>query len=280
MHVFSTISALQAYLWQLRLSGKTIGFVPTMGALHQGHLQLVQTAKQENDIVVCSVYVNPTQFNNAHDLAVYPRTLESDSTLLASVACDVLFAPNDAEMYPQRPVLKMDFGNLERVMEGAFRPGHFNGVGIVVSKLFHFVQPTRAYFGQKDLQQCLVVKQLVQDLSFNLELRICPTVREADGLAMSSRNRNLTTEQRAAAPSLYRCLQEAAILLQNNTPITDVKAFVTKTLETDPIIQLEYFEISETTTLTPVSERSHDASLALCIAAFLGKTRLIDNLIL
>ena len=279
MEFFDSITAIRQYLSQQQKEGKTIGFVPTMGALHDGHLTLIRTAKQENDLTVCSIYVNPTQFNNAHDLAVYPRTLEADSRLLQEAGCHVLFAPTDAQMYPQPPVMKFDFGNLERVMEGQFRPGHFNGVGIVVSKLFHIVQPNRAYFGQKDLQQCLIIKRLVQDLSFDLELQICATVREADGLAMSSRNRNLSNEQRNEAPFIYQMLQEAKGMLTAKKSITETQSFVYQSFANNPAFQLEYFEIAETDTLLPIVERANNQPLALCIAAFLGKTRLIDNLL-
>ncbi len=280
MEFFDSITAIRHYLTQQQMAGKSIGFVPTMGALHNGHLTLISTAKQENDLAVCSIYVNPTQFNNAHDLAVYPRTLEADSRLLQEAGCHVLFAPTDAQMYPQPPVMRFDFGNLERVMEGQFRPGHFNGVGTVVSKLFHIVKPDRAYFGQKDLQQCLIIKRLVQDLSFDLALRICPTVREADGLAMSSRNRNLSVEQRKEAPFIYQMLLEAKAMLASKKSLTETQSFVYQSFAIHPSFQLEYFEIAETDTLVPVSEQTANQPLALCIAAFMGKTRLIDNLLL
>ena len=280
MEFFDSITAIRHYLTQQQMAGKSIGFVPTMGALHNGHLTLISTAKQENDLAVCSIYVNPTQFNNAHDLAVYPRTLEADSRLLQEAGCHVLFAPTDAQMYPQPPVMRFDFGNLERVMEGQFRPGHFNGVGTVVSKLFHIVKPDRAYFGQKDLQQCLIIKRLVQDLSFDLALRICPTVREADGLAMSSRNRNLSVEQRKEAPFIYQMLLEAKAMLTSKKSITETQSFVYQSFANHPAFQLEYFEIAETDTLVPVAEQAANQPLALCIAAFMGKTRLIDNLLL
>lgn len=278
MQVFFEIKILQAYLQNQRQLGKSVGFVPTMGALHQGHLSLIETAKNQNDIVVCSIFVNPTQFNNPHDLAVYPRTLEADCKMLEEVACDVVFAPSASEMYPSLPTLKFDFGTLENVMEGKFRPGHFNGVGIVVSKLFNIVQPNKAYFGQKDLQQCAVINCLVKDLSYALDLVICPTQREADGLAMSSRNRNLNEEQRIIAPEIYKSLTTAASLLKHQSS-TAVKQFVKEYFEVIEDIELEYFEISDFDTLLPIEELSVGKT-ALCIAAFMGKTRLIDNIII
>ncbi|MDR6562702.1 MULTISPECIES: pantoate--beta-alanine ligase [unclassified Arcicella] len=278
MQVFFEIKTLQAYLKNQRKSGKTIGFVPTMGALHQGHLSLIETAKNQNDVVVCSIFVNPTQFNNPHDLAVYPRTLEADCKMLEEVACDIVFAPSASEMYPSLPTLKFDFGTLENVMEGKFRPGHFNGVGIVVSKLFNIVQPNKAYFGQKDLQQCAVINCLVKDLSFSLDLVICPTQRETDGLAMSSRNRNLSEDQRVIAPEIYKSLSAAAELLKTKSS-TEVKQFVTDYFEVIEDVELEYFEISDFETLLPIEELL-EGKTALCIAAFLGKTRLIDNIII
>ncbi|MCU0467484.1 MAG: pantoate--beta-alanine ligase [Arcicella sp.] len=278
MQIFHSIQTLQNFLKLSRLEGKSVGLVPTMGALHQGHLSLIEASKNENQVTVCSIFVNPTQFNNAHDLAVYPRTLESDCEMLTSAGCDVVFAPTVEEIYPQLPNLKFDFGDLERVMEGTFRPGHFNGVGIVVSKLFNIVQPDGAYFGQKDLQQCAVINRLVKDLSFSLKLNICPTLRETDGLAMSSRNRNLSPEQRALAPHIYKALQKASQLLQEGTSGEAVKVAVQNYLSEIPAIALEYFEISNFDTLQPINELS-EGKTALCIAAFMGKTRLIDNVI-
>lgn len=278
MQVFFEIKTLQAYLQNQRQLSKSVGFVPTMGALHQGHLSLIETAKNQNDIVVCSIFVNPTQFNNPHDLAVYPRTLEADCKMLEEANCDIVFAPSAAEMYPSLPTLKFDFGTLENVMEGKFRPGHFNGVGIVVSKLFNIVQPNKAYFGQKDLQQCAVINCLVKDLSFSLDLVICPTQREKDGLAMSSRNRNLSEEQRLIAPEIYKSLTSAATLLKNQSS-TAVKQFIKEYFDVIEDIELEYFEISDFDTLLPIEELSVGKT-ALCIAAFMGKTRLIDNIII
>lgn len=279
MHVFHTISSLKLFLSSQRLLGKSIGFVPTMGALHEGHLSLIRSAKNATDIAVCSIFVNPTQFNNSHDLAVYPRTLEADCALLEQADCDVVFAPNAEEMYPQLPNMTFDFGDLERVMEGAFRPGHFNGVGIVVSKLFHLVQPDKAFFGQKDLQQCAIVNRLVKDLSFDLEFIVCPTQREADGLAMSSRNRNLSPEQRSLAPILYKALQKGKELLNKGQSSVQVKHTIEESIGHIQGIELEYFEIADKDNLNPIEQLVPNQT-ALCIAAYLGKTRLIDNILL
>ena len=278
MQIFYSINTLQDYLKTQRKKGKSIGLVPTMGALHKGHLSLIEASKADNDLTICSIFVNPTQFNNPQDLAVYPRTLEADCVMLESVKCDVVFAPNAHDMYLTLPNLKFNFGDLERVMEGQFRPGHFNGVGIIVSKLFIIVQPDSAYFGQKDLQQCAIINRLVKDLSYNLKLNICPTQRETDGLAMSSRNRNLTPEQRKNAPEIQKALKKAVELLKNKKSVIAVKGFITSYLDNIEGIEVEYFEISDFETLQPVNELS-EGKTALCIAAFMGKTRLIDNMI-
>ena len=279
MHVITSLSELKKQTAQLRNSGKTIGFVPTMGALHAGHLQLLRAAAQQNDVTVCSIFVNPTQFNNAEDYRLYPRLLEEDAGILAAEKCDFLFAPDPAEMYPQVTQLKFDFGPLEQVMEGKYRPGHFNGVATVVSKLFHLVHPHRAYFGQKDLQQFTILNQLVQDLNFDLEIICHPIVRESDGLAMSSRNRRLTGEQRAAAVHLYKALNLAAELLKTEA-IPPAKETVANYLNQFSLIQLEYFEIVDVKTLQPLAQLNKQAGSALCIAAYLGDIRLIDNVIL
>ena len=244
MHVFSTAAALRAYVAPLRGQGQRLGFVPTMGALHPGHLQLVQLALAECDAVVASIFVNPTQFNNPDDFRLYPRVPEADADLLRAAGCTALFAPSAAEMYPQPTTLSFDFGPLERVMEGAHRPGHFNGVATVVSKLFHLAQPHRAYFGQKDWQQVAVVRQLVADLSFDLEIMACPTVREPDGLAMSSRNRRLTPEGRAVAPLLFRVLTAAAAQVQAGQPPAEVQANALNALAQEPRFTAEYFEVA------------------------------------
>jgi pantoate--beta-alanine ligase len=279
MTVCTTISELKKLILLQRKSGKTIGFVPTMGALHSGHMSLIHRAKSETNIVVCSIFVNPTQFNNAHDLAVYPRTLEVDCEMLENAKCDYVFAPSANEMYQIPHQIKFDFGSLEHVMEGKFRPGHFNGVGIVVSKLFNIVQPDRAFFGQKDIQQCAVISRLIIDLSFQIDLIICETERENDGLAMSSRNRNLSEEQRKIAPKLYENMMLCRQLLKEGQSVAMVKYFMQKALNQIDGIELEYFEVVDRTNLESIETYQQNQS-AMCIAAFLGKTRLIDNMLI
>ncbi|SEI51424.1 pantothenate synthetase [Dyadobacter koreensis] len=279
MEVFTSIPSLKNFLLQQRLQNKSIGLIPTMGALHEGHISLIDTAKIQNDIVVCSIFVNPTQFNNPEDLAKYPRTLEEDCVMLENAGCSAVFAPSVEEMYPEKPTLTINFGLLETVMEGASRPGHFNGVGIVVSKLFNIVEPHRAYFGQKDLQQVMIVKRMVEDLSFNLELIICPTIRETDGLAMSSRNRRLGEEERAHAPIIYKILLDAKDKIQNGDDIEEVKESVQLEFHVLAGFELDYFEVVNTKTLQPIHTIAEAGTTALCIATFLGPVRLIDNII-
>ena len=273
---FDTSTALRQHL-ATRRSGHTIGLVPTMGALHEGHITLIETAKQAGDFVVASVFVNPVQFNNPDDLARYPRTLDDDCQLLEAAGCDVVFTPSVAEIYPEPPTMRLSFGELETTMEGAFRPGHFNGVGIVVAKLFNIVQPHRAYFGQKDLQQVAVVRRLIRDLSFPVELVRCPTVREANGLAMSSRNRNLTPDERTVAPALHEALTLAHDLLTEGQSTAQAKAAVTGFFTGIPNFRLEYVEIVNADTLLPAGEVLAPGQTAICLAAQLGNVRLIDN---
>lgn len=279
MLILNTIKETQEYLKSQTQAGKTIGFVPTMGALHAGHISLIERAKQENDLAACSIFVNPTQFNNPEDLKKYPRTLEKDCEMLLKVGCDVVFAPSPEEMYPSLPQLRMDFGTLETVMEGKFRPGHFNGVGIVVSKLFNIIKPNKAYFGQKDLQQVAVIRRMVQDLSFDLELISCPTLREADGLAMSSRNTRLSPEARVLAPQIYKVLTLAKEKLQAGANVSEMQVAVNEHFAKFPEYTLEYFEATNFDTLQPIEAKIVDGKNALCIAAFLGGVRLIDNIV-
>lgn len=279
MYIFNTIAETQQYLKAQQRAGKTIGFVPTMGALHAGHISLIERAKTENDLAVCSIFVNPTQFNNPEDLKKYPRTLERDCEMLLPAGCDVVFAPSAEEMYPSLPQLKMDFGTLETVMEGKFRPGHFNGVGIVVSKLFNIIKPEKAYFGLKDLQQVAVIRRMVQDLSFDLEIIPCPTLRETDGLAMSSRNTRLSPEARALAPQIYKALNLAKEKLQSGASVSKMQVAVNEHFAKYPDFEVEYFEAADFDTLLPIEAKIADGKTALCVAAFLGGVRLIDNIV-
>lgn len=280
MQILQTAAALHAQTETWRRDGHRIGLVPTMGALHEGHLQLVRAAAQECDVVVVSIFVNPTQFNNADDFRLYPRLPEADAALLGPAGCTALFMPSVEEMYPRPTVLHFDFGSLEQVMEGAHRPGHFNGVATVVSKLFHLSRPHKAYFGQKDLQQVTIVRQLIQDLSFDLELVVFPTIREADGLAMSSRNRRLTPEARAVASLLYQALQQAEQQIQAGTfSPQQVQAAAVALLGQEPTIALEYLELADADTLQPLTEWPDDGAVAVCLAAHLAGVRLIDNVV-
>ena len=249
MEVLYTAPEVRNLTARLKNETGRLGFVPTMGALHDGHLELVRQAKSENTVVVCSIFVNPAQFNNPEDLERYPRTLEKDSELLRSAGCDVLFVPSVKEMYPSPLDLRIDFGTLETVMEGAFRPGHFNGVGVVVSKLFNIVQPDSAYFGQKDLQQTAIIKSLIRNLSYPIRLRICPTVREPDGLAMSSRNVRLTAEERKLAPEIYRILCECRSSLLGGKPVREALEEAVKQFESRRAFRIEYLELADATSL-------------------------------
>jgi len=262
----------QKYLTQL------IGFVPTMGALHQGHISLFKRSRQENDVTIGSIFVNPIQFNNESDLIAYPRTEAEDLELLKKAGCDAVFIPSVQEMYTQKPVISFNFGAIEKVMEGAFRPGHFSGVAIVVSKLFNLVKPTNAYFGLKDYQQVTVITQMVKDLSYPINIIPCETLREPDGLAMSSRNRRLSPVKRQIASKIYQSLQLAVKLLHSEgveKTRTEIEAYYNQL----PDFQLEYFEIADAETLQPVTIVEEHKRIVLCIAAYLDGVRLIDNIL-
>ena len=259
-------------------SGKTIGFVPTMGALHEGHLDLVKRSKIESDVTVVSIFVNPTQFNNAEDFAKYPITLEPDLNKLEAEGTDFVFLPNSSTIYPEKPILTLNFGELERILEGEFRPGHFNGVGIVVSKLFHIVRPDKAFFGQKDLQQVAIVKRLVRDLSFNLQLVVVPTRREIDGLAMSSRNLRLNPKERTQALILYLSLSKAKDELLAGRPWAEVQNQIHQDFKETSLARLEYFELVQPEYFTRFENFEPHQKSSICVAAYLGSVRLIDNL--
>jgi pantoate--beta-alanine ligase len=280
MKIFKQIAPLKAFLKEARLNGKSIGLVPTMGALHKGHIALIKAAQEQNQIVVCSIFVNPTQFNNPADLLNYPRTIEKDTQLLKEVRCNVLFSPETEEIYPEKATLMLDFGTLDKVMEGKFRPGHFSGVGLVVSKLFHIVEPDHAYFGQKDWQQFAVIRQLVEDLSFNLRLHSVDTLREADGLALSSRNLRLSPEQRIAATVFYKAMRAAREFLLEGTDLTTVKTKVKEIIAQEPGMRLEYFELADSKNLNLIENVEGSNQPIMCIAGYAGEVRLIDNLFL
>ena len=280
MRVFSTVDKLQNHLLECRKKNSKIGFVPTMGSLHEGHLTLVKRSIEENDVTVCSIYVNPTQFNDSKDFEKYPKDLDRDARMLESVGCDVVFTPSNSEMYPTPTMVNLSFGQLETVLEGAHRPDHFNGVGIIVSKLFNIVQPNNAYFGQKDCQQFLIISRLVKDLSFPLTLHRVDTVREPDGLAMSSRNQRLTSQEREIAPALYQAISLASKKLKDGTSPDKATAEAKELLAERPEITLEYLEIVNTHDLTPLQGFDQKEGAGIFIAAHLGKVRLIDNLII
>jgi len=277
MELYTTITSLQKALQTARSKGLKIGFVPTMGALHEGHLSLVEKAGKLCDIVVVSIFVNPTQFNDKNDLVNYPRTLESDMKLLASTRCDLVFSPSVEEIYPVPDTRKFDFGNLETVMEGAFRPGHFNGVAQVVSRLFEIVLPDKAFFGQKDFQQLAIIQQLVRQLNYPIEIVSCEIVREKDGLAMSSRNKLLLPEHRNIAPVIFQTLLQAKELARTKS-VAEVKEFVVNQINAKELLRVEYFDIVNDTTLLPAQSWEETGTKVGCIALYAGKVRLIDNI--
>ncbi len=277
IQVFNYIADIQSFLNAKRDSGYSVGLVPTMGALHEGHLSLIRRAKRENDIVVASVFVNPVQFNNPVDLEKYPRTPERDISLLESAGCDAVFMPSVEEMYPTQVTDHYDFGSIEHVMEGACRPGHFNGVAIVVRKLFEIVEPDRAYFGEKDFQQQAIIRKLVSDYNINLEIVPCDIVRENDGLAMSSRNMRLNAEERAIAPMIYKVLHETTANFETMSP-AEMKAIVLKKYSEIKQFDVEYVEIADETTLQTVTDWKDSEHARIFVALQLGPVRLIDNL--
>ncbi|MBW7847307.1 MAG: pantoate--beta-alanine ligase [Bacteroidales bacterium] len=276
MKTFQTISGLRSALQPLRNEELSIGFVPTMGALHQGHLELMRRAKSENDILVVSIFVNPIQFNNPEDLEKYPRLPELDAHLLETVDCDFLFAPTVEEMYPEPDHSNYDFGVLGQVMEGAFRPGHFNGVAIVVRKLFEITEPNRAYFGEKDFQQLAIIQQLVKMLQLSVEIVPCPIVRESDGLAMSSRNMRLAKEERSVAPKIHQILKKAASLKNVLSP-EEMRRYVWDKLSLEPAFSIDYVEVADDRMLQPVKHWNEVGGAVIFVALFLGQVRLIDN---
>jgi pantoate--beta-alanine ligase len=279
MKVLRSIDETKIFLKSKIRDGLNIGLVPTMGALHEGHISLIDRARKDNDIVITSIFVNPTQFGNAEDLKKYPRTLEADCALLKPAGCDAVFAPSTAEMYVNLPNISMDFGNLEHVMEGKFRTGHFSGVGIVVSKLFSIINPDRAYFGLKDLQQVAVLNRLVKDLSFDLELIPCPIVREKNGLAMSSRNNRLSPEARKKASQISISLRKAKDLMIQGKSSHEVKEVIAIHFNKLPEFEIEYFEISDFENLEPIDKMNPLGQTAICIATYLDNVRLIDNIV-
>ncbi len=281
MQTYAEIAPLRARLTERRAQKERIGLVPTMGALHDGHRALIERSLRDNDHTVCSIYVNPTQFNNPNDLLRYPRTLEEDTALLRELGCDSLFCPTDAVMYPKGLTdgVRIDFGSLEWMLEGAYRPGHFGGVGAAVSKLFHVVQPDRAYFGQKDLQQFAIIRKLVSDLLFPVQLVQVPSVRTPEGLALSSRNRLLSAEQQQVASRLYQALSLARTALLNDGSVANARQTAVGHIQEDSEIRLEYLEMVDADTFTLVATLTQARQVAICVAAYVGAVRLIDNVL-
>jgi pantoate--beta-alanine ligase len=260
-------------------AGKTIGFVPTMGALHEGHLKLVRQAAAENDFVAVSIFVNPIQFNNPEDLAKYPRTLDDDLKKLVGTGCSLVFAPSAQEMYPEPDLTEFDFGELDKVMEGKFRPGHFRGVAVVVKKLFEILTPHKAYFGEKDFQQLAIIKKMVSMLQMPVDIIPCPIVRETDGLAMSSRNARLTVEERTEATAIYKALSSVKENYSWFIP-AGVKQLVSGEIQDNPYFRVEYVEVVDTETLQPIDDWQDAEHAVVCVAAFIGQVRIIDNVVL
>lgn len=278
MRILKTINELISLINELKANNKTIGFVPTMGALHEGHLTLVRQCVAENEVCIVSVFVNPTQFNNKADLEKYPRNVEKDAQLLEEAGCAYVFAPSAEEMYSTDELEKtfeFDFGGMDRLMEGKFRPGHFNGVVQVVSKLFSLVKPDKAYFGKKDFQQLAIIHRMVRLMHFPVEIVDCPIVREASGLAMSSRNERLSAAERDTAANIYRILNESRNLTDTMSP-AELTQWVTDEVNNAGGLSVEYFDIADCQTLITI-DRWQPESIG-CIAVFCGEVRLIDNI--
>ena len=280
MLLFKRVVDLQAYIETQKIANHTIGFVPTMGALHDGHMTLMKRGIEENDLLVCCIFVNPTQFNEKEDLDKYPRPIEDDIEMLTKVGCQILFLPDVSEVYPENLITPdFDFGNLDKPMEGAFRPGHFEGVAQVVYRLLDIVKPTSLYMGQKDYQQWAIIQSMLQQLNSSIKLVRCQIARAESGLAMSSRNVRLSDESIEIAPNIYKVLQEAKQDLIHLS-IEEVKEKAIASLNAIPEFQLDYFEISDGNTLEAITKKEESDLIVACTAVFLANVRLIDNMIL
>lgn len=277
MLVVETIAELRSHLAAARTEGKSIGLVPTMGALHNGHASLVGRSVEDNEVTVVSVFVNPTQFNDKSDLERYPRTLEADCRLLEGLGADYVFAPSVEEVYPEPDTRVFDFAPLDKVMEGVYRPGHFNGVAQIVSKLFQYVEPDRAYFGEKDFQQLAIIREMVRQLGLALQIVGCPIVRESDGLALSSRNALLTSEQRTTALAISKSLFDSVNYAKEHS-LAETKQWVEQAIASTEGLELEYYEIVDGTTLQTVGSWEETDYIVGCITVYCGKVRLIDNI--
>ncbi|MDR0982330.1 MAG: pantoate--beta-alanine ligase [Culturomica sp.] len=277
MKVVNTKSELIELLEEAKKTGKTVGFVPTMGALHEGHISLLTECKRHCDVSVLSIFVNPTQFNDPADLERYPRTPEKDFSLLEDNGCNIVFYPSVEEIYPEQDTRKFDFGYIESIMEGAKRPGHFNGVAQVVSKLFYIVKPDKAFFGMKDFQQIAVIKKMVEILKMPIEIVECPIIREKSGLALSSRNKLLSDEHKKNAPHIHSILKKATNLA-TEIPTSELKEFIKKEIDKNSYLETEYVEIVDAETLRVITEPYPETKTVVCVAVYAGKIRLIDNI--
>jgi pantoate--beta-alanine ligase len=280
MRVFSASNSLFKHVLELKSTGKSIGFVPTMGALHAGHISLVKRAREDNDVVIVSIFVNPLQFNSSVDLVKYPRLIEADKLMLEEAKIDILFAPTEGEMYPSKPTISINFGKMASVMEGKFRKNHFEGVGIVVSKLLHSTMPDRAYFGMKDLQQFLLIKKMCEDLGFPIDIVGVETVREDSGLALSSRNLQLSENGRSIASTISVGLENIRKRIYDGQNVEKIKEEVQTFYSTVPELEIEYFEFVNPRDLSIVQSYDDLNELAVCIAGYVEGIRLIDNLYL
>lgn len=277
MQLFKTKSELDYFVQEIKVQGNKIGFVPTMGALHPGHLSLVECSKKNTQITIASIFVNPTQFNDANDLANYPRSEAQDLAMLEKAGCDAVFLPSVEEMYPEKDTRIFDFDGIDQVMEGQHRPGHFNGVAQIVSKLFDLVQPHVAFFGQKDFQQVAIINKMVEKLNLAVEIVACPIIREPDGLAMSSRNMLLNEIQRQQAPIIYQTLKEATERIHEMS-LEQIQLWVAETINKTGVFRVEYFEIVDRFSLKAIHSFSESKNNIGCIAVWAGKIRLIDNI--
>ena len=278
MKIIESKKALKEEVNKLKQLGKSIGFVPTMGALHKGHLSLIEASNKTCDITVSSIFINPTQFNDKEDYDKYPRMLDTDIKMLEASHCDIVFMPTREEMYPEPDKRTFNFGYLGEVMEGAHRPGHFNGVAQIVSKLFDAVPANKAFFGQKDFQQLAIIKEMVKQLNYEIEIVACPIVREKSGLAMSSRNQRLLESEKMAAANIFRILSWAKENYLNYS-VVDLKGQVVKEFESVDVLDLEYFEIVDHLSLKNITTWTENTKFVACVAVFCGKVRLIDNIV-
>lgn len=279
MEVITTVKGLTDICSNYRSGEQTIGLVPTMGALHAGHMSLIERARKENDRVVVSVFVNPTQFNNPNDLKTYPRTVEADCEKLRQAGVDIAFVPTVEEIYPEPDTRVFELGQVAEVMEGARRPGHFNGVAQIVSKLFAWVNPTRAYFGEKDFQQIAIIRKMAQIEGFDFEIVACPIMREDDGLAMSSRNVRLSGRQREVAPNIARILAQSIDYAKSHT-VGETAERVIEQINSYPEMEVEYYEIVNSLTMQPIAvwPQGDEPQAVGCVTVNLGDVRLIDNI--